>query len=491
MAWENLPTNYTNAEWSGLKRYQMLDNEDGTISLQDVTVYSNREKSFFGARDANAMNGAINDIMDVGIRGINLLHNWYFVRPVNRKGMTSYETSGITIDRWSNANDNGIVMVHEEDEIGLSGFSGDMWFRQFVDEPERLYFKTVTISAIVDDKLYYATGTVSAHVSTDTEVCIVPFPGGSLALYNHADGNISVQFHVIQDASVSIKAVKLELGSTQTLARESSTGSWVLFEIPEYAAQFSICSQFELATGRRIGYSPIESNAGNHNSIYRGKSLGRAVTDAQWTAIENGTFDDMFIGDYWTIVGVVYRIAAFNYYLKTGDITSLETNHVTLVPDAIMYKHQMNDTNITTGAYVGSKMYTEGLTEAKVTINNAFGEAHVLKHRQFLQNAVTDGYASGGSWYDSTVALMTEHNVYGGVIFGNMLHGTAQFYSYIVDKSQYPLFTFRPDLISNRQSYWLRDVASASSFAHVSDMGNTNTFNASNSRGVRPAFSIC
>lgn len=232
------------------------------------------------------------------------------------------------------------------------------------------------------------------------------------------------------------------------------------------------------------------TGAGAHNAIYRGKYLGSAVTEAQWAAIKAGTFEDMYIGDYWTIGGVNYRIAAFDYYYRAGD-TDMTTHHVTLVPDANMYTHVMNDTNITTGAYVGSKMYTEGLTQAKTTINSAFGEAHVLNHRQYLQNAVTDGYASGGSWYDSTVELMTEQNVYGGKIFGNQLNGTALPNSYTVDKSQYPLFAFRPDMISNRQWYWLRDVVSASYFANVTNNGTAGYNYASNARGVRPAFSIC
>lgn len=232
------------------------------------------------------------------------------------------------------------------------------------------------------------------------------------------------------------------------------------------------------------------TGAGAHNAIYRGKSLGSAVTEAQWAAIKAGTFEDMYIGDYWTIGGVVYRIAAFDYYYRAGD-TDMTTHHVTLVPDANMYTHVMNDTNITTGAYVGSKMYTEGLTQAKTTINSAFGEAHVLKHRQYLQNAVTDGYASGGSWYDSTVELMTEQNVYGGKIFGNQLNGTTLPNSYTVDKSQYPLFAFRPDMISNRQWFWLRDVVSASNFANVGNNGLAYYSSASIASGVRPAFSIC
>lgn len=231
------------------------------------------------------------------------------------------------------------------------------------------------------------------------------------------------------------------------------------------------------------------SGAGAHNAIFRGKNLGSSVTAEQYAAIKAGTFDDMYIGDYWEISGVRYRIAAFDYYLTTGD-TACNEHHVTVVPDTSLYSHVMNDTNITTGAYVGSKMYTEGLTQAKTTINAAFGEGHILNHRQYLQNAVTDGYASGGSWYDSTVELMTEQNVYGGRIFSNVQNGTALPNSYTVDKSQYPLFAFRPDLISNRITYWLRDVATAAYFAFVGSRGSAYYNGASSAIGVRPAFSI-
>ena len=244
-----------------------------------------------------------------------------------------------------------------------------------------------------------------------------------------------------------------------------------------------------IAANKAILDKVTASGAGAHNSVYRGANLGTSVTSAQWAAIQAGTFDDMYIGDYWVIGGVTYRIAAFDYYLRAGD-TDMTTHHVTLVPDVPMYTHVMNDTNVTTGGYVGSKMYTSGLTQAKNTINTAFGSTHVLTHRQYLSNAVTNGRPSGGSWYDSTVELMTEQNVYGGKIFGAGNDGSSVPALYTVDKSQYPLFAFRPDLISNRQTFWLRDVVSAAYFAYVDGNGNADYHYASNVRGVRPAFSI-
>lgn len=231
------------------------------------------------------------------------------------------------------------------------------------------------------------------------------------------------------------------------------------------------------------------ANAGFHNSIYRGKNLGSGVTSAQWSAIGAGTFDDLFIGDYWVIDGVNWRIAGFDYYYRTGD-SECTTHHVVIVPDTNLYSAQMNTENITTGAYVGSKMYTENLAQAKTTINNAFGSAHILTHRAYLQNATANGYASAGAWYDSTVELMTEQNVYGCKIFGNCLNGTNIPNSYTIDKSQYPLFALNPYMQSNRQWYWLRDVVSAATFATCGTNGNANDTAASNSGGVRPAFCI-
>ena len=230
------------------------------------------------------------------------------------------------------------------------------------------------------------------------------------------------------------------------------------------------------------------NNAGAHNAIYRGKSLGSSVTTAQYSAISAGTFDDMYIGDYWTIGGVNYRIAAFDYYLNCGD-TSCTRHHVVLVPDTCLYNHVMNDTNITTGAYVGSKMYTEGLEQAKTTIKAAFS-GHVLSKRIYLSNATANGKASAGAWCDSEVDLMCEHMVYGNGVFSPVSDGTTVPNNYRVEKSQLPLFQHEPSRICNRASWWLRDVISASYFAFVGYGGNASCGYASYSIGVRPAFCI-
>lgn len=240
------------------------------------------------------------------------------------------------------------------------------------------------------------------------------------------------------------------------------------------------------------------NNAGAHNAIYRGKSLGSTVTTAQYAAIKAGTFDDLYIGDYWTIGGVNYRIAAFDYYLNSGD-TSCNTHHVVIVPDTCLYNAQMHNTssggwesgaaNTTAGGYVGSDMYKSNLEQAKTTIKSAFS-GHVLKHRIYLTNAVANGRASGGAWCDSEVDLMCEQMVYGSGIFSPVSDGSNVPANYRVEKSQLPLFQHEPSRICNRATWWLRDVITASNFADVYDNGNADYSGASGSYGVRPAFCI-
>ena len=293
-------------------------------------------------------------------------------------------------------------------------------------------------------------------------------------------------------AQASAENAQMSVTQAQTFANNARTSANSA-QTSATSAQDAATSAQDAATSAQASATELASlffkNAGAHNSFYRGKSLGGTVTAAQWAAIKAGTFDDLYIGDYWTIGGVTYRIAAFDYYLRSGN-ADMTTHHVTMVPDASMYSHVMNDSNVTTGGYVGSKMYTTGLSDAKTTINNAFGSAHILTHRQYLCNAVSNGRPSGGSWYDSTVELMTEQNVYGGKVFGAGNDSSAVPALYTVDKSQYPLFAFRPDLISNRNWFWLRDVVSAVHFAYVGINGDATYDGASLSVGVRPAFSI-
>lgn len=230
----------------------------------------------------------------------------------------------------------------------------------------------------------------------------------------------------------------------------------------------------------------LADGAAAHNCIYRGKNLGTSVTAEQYAAISSGKFTDLYIGDYWVIKGVTYRIAAFDYYYNCGD-TNFTKHHVVIVPDTSLYKAQMNTSNVTTGGYTGSAMYKSNLAQAKTTIKAAFGSAHVLTKRELLTNAVNGNTPSGWAWFDSDVELMNEVQAYGSVAWG--AHD-GNGYNVASGDGQFPLFMFDRTKLHNREDYWLRDVASATDFSDVSNGGNASLTGASNSLGVRPAFCI-
>lgn len=230
----------------------------------------------------------------------------------------------------------------------------------------------------------------------------------------------------------------------------------------------------------------LADGAAAHNCIYRGKNLGTSVTAEQYAAISSGKFTDLYIGDYWVINGVTYRIAAFDYYYNCGD-TNFTKHHVVIVPDTSLYKAQMNTSNVTTGGYTGSAMYKSNLAQAKTTIKAAFGSAHVLTKRELLTNAVNGNTPSGWAWFDSDVELMNEVQAYGSVAWG--AHD-GNGYNVASGDGQFPLFMFDRTKLHNREDYWLRDVASASLFSFVRHNGDADAYTASDSDGVRPAFCI-
>jgi hypothetical protein len=226
------------------------------------------------------------------------------------------------------------------------------------------------------------------------------------------------------------------------------------------------------------GFNP----GGGGQGVLVGKYLGDTYTDTQKQAIANGSFEGLNIGDYWTINGVNYRIADFDYYYNIGD-TNFTKHHVVIVPDKSLYNAQMNSENITTGAYTGSEMYTTNLDNARTAFDSAFGSQFIPTHRGFYANAVSGTNPSGWAWRDMRVELMSEEQVIGHPVWGVAGHNG---FDVGTQKTQFKLFTFDQSKINIRQWYWLTNVCASNSFAVVSIGGFVRDNGASNSNGVRP-----
>lgn len=233
------------------------------------------------------------------------------------------------------------------------------------------------------------------------------------------------------------------------------------------------------------GFAPVELR----RVLFRGKNLGTALTAVQKAAIKDGSFKGMFLGDYWSIGGRIWRIVDMDYWYNCGD-TAFTSHHLVIMPDEALYNAQMNTTNVTTGGYVGSEMYKSNLANAKTIVNAAF-QGSVLTHREYLCNAVANGRPSGGAWFDSSIELPNESMMYGHPHFSPTSDGSTVPAIYTISKTQLALFMVCPRFIVNRAyNQWLRDVVSSAFFAYVNISGNPGCSYASSSYGVRPVFPV-
>ncbi len=217
--------------------------------------------------------------------------------------------------------------------------------------------------------------------------------------------------------------------------------------------------------------------------------------------ISSGKFDDIYVGDYITTTEgnheVTWLIADLDNYLYSGDSTKILTqHHATIIPATPLTTAKMNEKNTTEGGYYGSDMVKTTLPEILSTYIKPVFEEHVIKYRNLLSKSVnleatnkypgTKGASNSWDWYDRELDLMSEINVYGSIITSSSLYDIG------IDNRQYAIFQLKPEFVNGvgRFNYWLKDVSCSTSFVGVFSNGNSDTYNASNSRGIRPRFLI-
>lgn len=244
-------------------------------------------------------------------------------------------------------------------------------------------------------------------------------------------------------------------------------------------------------------------SAASHNALYRGKDLTSYFNSgAMSTAIANGTFDDIYPGDYiiktLTVDGTTYNnmkwiVGDLDYHLHRGD-TETTTHHVVLYPETNLGTARMNASDTTSGGYQGSEMWTTTIPKYATGIINAFGSGHVLTHRERLTKAIDANAYSGsggigngatvyvnGEWVDVKVNLFNEAMMYGNAPFASSGRDT-----YDCNKQ---IAAFRYGQNFTRANWcWLRDVASSFCIAGADSGGEADYAAASGTCGVRPYF---
>ena len=269
-----------------------------------------------------------------------------------------------------------------------------------------------------------------------------------------------------------------------------------------YLPKEDLSSQI-ITSVRSNWYTAFPDGAEAHNAMWGGRDI-TAAFDAGTVSehIADGTFKDIFPGDYITkqvtISGTAYNvnwiIADCDYWINKGDQNNgMETHHVVIVPQAPIFNANMNNDNVTTGGYAGSRMYRETIPACATGIVSAFGASHILTFRDLVTVTVDNNVASRGycGWTGASAPWESWVSVQCNLMTERMVIGAPNYSSSGIDDEittrQMSAFRLSERLINySRQNYWLRNVVSSAYFAVVRGDGFAGTHDASYVLGVRP-----
>lgn len=230
----------------------------------------------------------------------------------------------------------------------------------------------------------------------------------------------------------------------------------------------------------------------NKRMIFRGKNLGDHFTEEQKKEIKDGSFRDLFLGDYWEYNDNRWRIADFDYWYGTGNDEIVKDHHLVIIPDKVLYIANMNASNNNSSGYTGSDMYISNLKNAKDIIKSFFNSENILNHEELLSNKVTNGVQSGFEQIETDINIPNEVMIYGRYCMS--VGSTGEVLSYRLTHSyrQLALMMVNPFFINpERESFWLRDIAGVSRFSYQQFTGYPGFTNANNNNiGVRPVFGV-
>lgn len=205
------------------------------IDQQPTTYYTHQ----YSGEEIDESVGVTQDTVPTLVRP-NLLDNWYFGRPVNQRGETEYAGNGYTVDRWMiGAGSNGTLSLADSG-LKLARTGGIMYLTHHIAKPQIPEGSALTYSVLTTSGLFSSSFVIKNDTYHEQVV------GGGISLgWNYTPAEF-VEFTLVNNTAnseVTILAVKLELGDTQTLAHKEGD-RWVLNEVPDYGEQLRRCQRY-------------------------------------------------------------------------------------------------------------------------------------------------------------------------------------------------------------------------------------------------------
>lgn len=189
----------------------------------------------------------------------NMLDNAYFPNAINQRGKTEYTERGYCIDRWFRSESVGAVVSLVNGGLRLDNTNGSavLYLRQ---SPERTVpAGDYVVSAVVDEYSSAGSGTMLVYMGDSSGSTIkgkaITGPGLFDASTTVSEsGKINrVQLQIPVGCAVTIRAIKLECGTAQSLAHIDSLGNVVLNEIPNYETELAKCQRYQMELANASG----------------------------------------------------------------------------------------------------------------------------------------------------------------------------------------------------------------------------------------------
>lgn len=324
---------------------------------------------------------------------------------------------------------------------------------------------------------------------------------------SHVDGKDNAILNSAKSYADTKKTEAINAASTDATTKANNAKTSAINDAKQYFKNVTTDGAIITITkgdGSTISLTPVLDTPEAHNCIIRGKDLTAQLNNGTLSKnIQNGTFHDIFVGDYFTksyvVDGTTYNvkwiIVDIDYFYCSGDRTTT-AHHVVVMPDScVQVNVKMNDTNTTSGGFINSKMWKTTIPAHVTGIVSAFGDAHVLQHRELLGNATSDtatsaagagwtGASTNWAWCDVKVNIPSEPMIYGGAVSGSSGYDVGNKYR------QLAYFRCKPFCMS-RQWFWLQAVAGSTNFCLAGDDGAAANNGASHSNsygGFRPYF---
>lgn len=244
-----------------------------------------------------------------------------------------------------------------------------------------------------------------------------------------------------------------------------------------------------------------------HRNTYRGKYIGDEYTEEQMEAVRTGSFDDLYVGDYWTINGRDWIIADIDYWYGTysplqGYTNKIETHHLVIIPRNCVCKSEMNIDNGLTRQYYNSSLYkglrgeaggSGGSYIAKSIIQDAFPDNKILSRANVIVGYADSNYTpTSAIWVESKIDIMNQRMIIGASVFTATGSPGTYVSNFSQETTQLSVFRMNPSLIADNQTnYWTRDfyaggkVTTILRFNAVDCISQTD-----NTIGVRPYFGL-